>query len=581
MAERYRQLLKNDRQYQIDCPVMLAASALLLDTQTQRVLAQLKMQSIVSTSISAVCVVLECFDPAGSSVLCHEEFWFRDLTIQFAEQFGQKTAIPISNGAVRKFTVHIETVVFTDGHTWSAAEPRQIMLILPDREPLSALFDPELVELFAAECEKLSGRNSIVALKKQDHINYCACGAVYDSSEEKCPNCGVAFSAYERLSETPYLEEHLAEYREMQRVAVEKAAEHAEEMRRVNAEKEAREQRAIAERKKVASTRKKIGLVLLAFVIIIFVFISTVFIPALKYRKATDLMTNGEYSEAALIFNELGRYRNANELCVEAFIKAGNMKEAGILLAQADNFDGAHDVYDFSKCIAAGDYITLAVKNDGTVYSTPGFFSDEYAYFSGLENVVEVYCQDELPCAFGADGEVFETGGMGVCFDYDISSVYERSDTIYINTRRDHALAMTSSGEIFAVGENDKGQCNVSTWTDILAVDAGEGFSVGLNSDGTVVLAGNNHFNDCDVSSWKNIITIAASDYHIVGLRADGTVVATGYNEYGQCNVIDWTDIVAISAGRTHTIGLKTDGTVVAVGNNEYGQCNVSDWKLW
>jgi len=80
MAERYKQLLKTGMQYQKDCPVLLAASALLLDTQTQHVCAQLKLQSLVSKSISAVNVMLECFDPAGLTVLCHEEYWFRDLT---------------------------------------------------------------------------------------------------------------------------------------------------------------------------------------------------------------------------------------------------------------------------------------------------------------------------------------------------------------------------------------------------------------------------------------------------------------------------------------------------------------------
>ena len=41
----------------------------------------------------------------------------------------------------------------------------------------------------------------------------------------------------------------------------------------------------------------------------------------------------------------------------------------------------------------------------------------------------------------------------------------------------------------------------------------------------------------CDVSSWRDIVAIAAGDNHTVGLRADGTVVAVGENRYGQCNV--------------------------------------------
>ena len=83
----------------------------------------------------------------------------------------------------------------------------------------------------------------------------------------------------------------------------------------------------------------------------------------------------------------------------------------------------------------------------------------------------------------------------------------------------------------------------------------------------------------CNVDSWTDIVAVAARSNHTVGLRSDGTVVATGSNEYGQCDVNSWTNIVAVAAGYYQTAGLRSDGTVVATGDNEYGQCNVSDWK--
>ena len=109
-------------------------------------------------------------------------------------------------------------------------------------------------------------------------------------------------------------------------------------------------------------------------------------------------------------------------------------------------------------------------------------------------------------------------------------------------------------------------------------VAAGGSHTVGLRSDGTVVAVGSNFAGQCNVSSWTDIMQVAAGGYHTVGLKSDGTVVAVGVNDDGQCNVSSWTDIVQVAAYRYHTVGLKSDGAVVAVGVNDDGQCNVSSW---
>ena len=105
--------------------------------------------------------------------------------------------------------------------------------------------------------------------------------------------------------------------------------------------------------------------------------------------------------------------------------------------------------------------------------------------------------------------------------------------------------------------------------------------TVGLKTDGTVAAVGDNSDGQCDVSSWRDIVAVSAGSYHTVGLKADGTVVAVGNNDHGQCNVSDWRGIVAVSTEGHHTVGLKSDGTVVAVRDNDYGKCHVSDWKLF
>lgn len=142
-----------------------------------------------------------------------------------------------------------------------------------------------------------------------------------------------------------------------------------------------------------------------------------------------------------------------------------------------------------------------------------------------------------------------------------------------------HTVGLKSDGTVLAVGYNDWGGANVSSWTNITAVAAGYDHSVGLKANGTVVAVTENDYGQTNVSSWTNITAVAAGAYHTVGLRSDGTVVAAGFNGSGQTNVSSWTGIVAIAAGYDHTVGLKADGTVVAVGRSVEGQTGVSSWS--
>ena len=176
--------------------------------------------------------------------------------------------------------------------------------------------------------------------------------------------------------------------------------------------------------------------------------------------------------------------------------------------------------------------------------------------------------------ALKANGTVVAVGNNegGQC------NVSDWSDIVALSVGEMHTVGLKAGGSVITAGSNKSGQCGVSDWTDIVAVSAGIIHTVGLKADGTVVAVGVNGSGICDVSDWTDIVAISARNSHTVGLKANGTVVAVGSNTDGRCDVSDWTDIVAISAGDDHTIGLKADGTVVAVGNNTDGQCDVSDW---
>ena len=174
-----------------------------------------------------------------------------------------------------------------------------------------------------------------------------------------------------------------------------------------------------------------------------------------------------------------------------------------------------------------------------------------------------------------SDGTVAAIGKNydGEC---DVSSW---KDIVAVSAEYSHTVGLLSNGTVVTAGENDQGECDVSSWENVVAISTGEYHTVGLCSDGTVVATGENDYSECNVSDWKNIVAISAGFRHTVGLRSDGTVVATGVNYFGQSNVSSWKDIAAVSAGPCHTVGLRNDGTVVATGANDYGQCDVSGWK--
>ena len=174
-----------------------------------------------------------------------------------------------------------------------------------------------------------------------------------------------------------------------------------------------------------------------------------------------------------------------------------------------------------------------------------------------------------------SDGTVVAVGDN----NYGECDVSDWTDIVAVSAGWYHTVGLKSDGTVVATGFNRDGQCDVSDWTDIVAVAAGQWHTVGLKSDGTVVAAGNNDAGQCDVSDWVDIVAVSAGNNHTVGLKSDGTVVATGSNSYGRCDVSDWVDIVAVAAGDHHTVGLKSDGTVVATGDNDAGQCDVSGWK--
>lgn len=264
------------------------------------------------------------------------------------------------------------------------------------------------------------------------------------------------------------------------------------------------------------------------------------------------------------------------------------LRSDGTVVAVGNTEYGECAVDDWTEMsvLDAGECHTVGLRSDGTVAAV-GFNDDGRCNVRNWTNIAAVSAGGFHTVGLRSDGTVV---AVGYNF-YGQCNVSGWSGIAAVAGGHVHTVGLRSDGTVVAVGWNDDGQCNVGRWTDIIAISAGGtpygttsriteylGHTVGLRFDGTVVAAGNNRYKQCNVGSWTDIVAVAAGGLHTVGLRSDGTVVAVGSNEHGQCNVDNWTDIVAISAKRNCTVGVRSDGTVVAVGSNKYGQCNVESW---
>ena len=543
MSERYTRLFAlPENLYAASSPVVIAAGTLLKDNQTGNVVAQLKLRSISPKRIAAVKVSLQLRSTAGDPIGEPVDFDYLDLSAGRDAEFGQKTPVPVPETKARAYAPAVTEVVFADKTTWTARgeawEP------LPGQKTLEAVLgDWEYTKQYQIT---LGGDVTHYPLADKD-LWYCACGAL-NHDGEACHVCGRTLAQLQTIDLAQVKADRDA------RLAREAAA----------AEAKAAEEKAAAE----AAKRKflkvlKIAVPAVCAVIALALLVAKVIIPNSKYNAAAAQMEAGQYEDAIAAFEAMEGYRDSNEQianCEKAILDA-EFAHGQELLASGD-YDAAIAIFE-----SLGDYPGSA---DGIAAAEEGKLEGGYQAAEALAENGETA---KAAKAFGKLGDYRDAWKRS----FDLWGEITPRETL--STLAEHTVGLKTDGTVVAVGHNEYGQCNVSGWTDIVAISAGVWHTVGLKADGTVVATGNNKDGQCNVSKWADIPAISAGWDHTVGLKTDGTVVAVGSNKYGQRNVSGWTDIVSISAGGYHTVVLKADGTVVAVGPNKYDQCNVSEWE--
>jgi len=230
--------------------------------------------------------------------------------------------------------------------------------------------------------------------------------------------------------------------------------------------------------------------------------------------------------------------------------------------------------------ISAGSVHMLGLNSDGTVVAA-GFENFNRLDVDNWKGIVAVCAGHSMSVGLKSNGTVLVT-------DEELQYAVEGWNGIVDIDCAFHIVGLKKDGTVIVAnssGRPDWGQCDTSSWNNIIQVAAGDKFTAGLKNDGSVIFTGELENSD-EVESWDDIVSIATGFSSLFGIKEDGTVVVAGLYRTApeeHIDVSDWNDIVSIDASENDVLGLKSDGSVVYTCGYPYYDANpilkCENWK--
>jgi alpha-tubulin suppressor-like RCC1 family protein len=250
--------------------------------------------------------------------------------------------------------------------------------------------------------------------------------------------------------------------------------------------------------------------------------------------------------------------------------------------------------------VAAGTNHSLALASDNTVWAWGSNTYGQLGDNSSTQKIIPVQVKDHA-------GTGNLTGIIAIAAGQYLSLALKSDGTVWTWGSGDFALGNNTQGNNAYTPVQVKDYLGTGVLTGITAIATSGVGSLALASDNTVWAWGYNYYGELgdnttthrlipvhvkDASGTDNLtgITAISMTIHSLAVKSDGTVWAWGSNSYGQLgdNTTSerhlpvqlkdntgtgfLTGAVSVAAGSLHSYALKSDGTVWAWGLNFYGE---------
>lgn len=349
MAERFTRLFQLGNDLYLDgSPVIVRAGALLNDTVTGAVIAQIKYQNISEKKIVAAKVQLCAYDAMKAVLDERIEYSYHNLDVSSGAYWGGDKAIILPDRASNSFEIITISVAFNDGTSWKSESVDTFSSIPTSPLLVDELHDMALVEQY---CLETTPKAKYVPIE-YGSLWRCACGCINQGAA--CTGCNTdKIVAFEKLSIS---------------LLSEKMAARLEIEARQKAEKQEKE------RKRMKNTAIILTIVVVMAVVGAvygFWIRPDIIVPAKKYKEALALYQNGEYKQAESRFADLGSYLDSEQYLQDIpYCIADDLLEQGKyeaarnafleLGAYKDSADRALETaYLYAQTLQAdGDYIS-------------------------------------------------------------------------------------------------------------------------------------------------------------------------------------------------------------------------------
>lgn len=185
MAERFTRLYElPGGLYAPGAPVLIRAGALLRDTISKNVIAQVKLYNLDARTIRSATLALVLWDAEGNSLGEEIRRSFANLRAGQDAEFGQRTALVLPYREASSFSVWVAEVVFADGTRWEDSGEIWEAVARP-----VSLKDAYGSEEMAAQFRIRYGTDCRYAPHEDRWLWQCTCGTVNRENEKSCHRC--------------------------------------------------------------------------------------------------------------------------------------------------------------------------------------------------------------------------------------------------------------------------------------------------------------------------------------------------------------------------------------------------------